>query len=64
MILPHTSQALLAAGYNPQPLELAASRVFTHAVSATTGTIQQFWNAFVAAHRAMHPRDDQRQEAA
>lgn len=63
MILPHTSQALLRAGYSPQQLQQAASRAFTNAQTATTGDIQQFWYAFMGAHRALY-RGGTMQEAA
>lgn len=64
MILPDTSNRLLAAGYNAELLEASAARAFTHAQSASVNTIQQFWAHFVAANRLLYPRGDQRQEAA
>lgn len=64
MILPHTSAALAMRGYDPRPLEAAASRAFTNAQTATTGDIQQFWYGFMGAHRALYRDGEQRQEAA
>lgn len=64
MILPRTSKALLAAGFNPQPLEQAAARAFTHAQTVSVNTIQQFWNAFCAAHNVLYRRPDEQREAA
>lgn len=54
MIFPQTTAALAMRGYDPRPLETAASRAFTHAETATTGDIQQFWYAFMDAHRALY----------
>lgn len=63
MIFTLTSTALNRTGHDPQLLERAAGKAFTHAASATTGTVQQFWNAFCEAHRVLH-RGGEMKEAA
>lgn len=69
MILPYTSQALLTAGYNPQPLQRAANDSFmavgTHerghmeqgAIYASNETTEHFWQVFCAAHRVLQDRE-------
>jgi hypothetical protein len=64
MILPHTSNALRQAGHNPLPLEAAAARAFTSAQSASTNTVQLFWNAFCAAHNVLYRRPNEQRKAA
>lgn len=69
MILPDTSNRLLAAGYDPRPLQQAANDNFmavgTHerghmeqgAIYASDETTQRFWNVFRAAHRVLQDKE-------
>lgn len=65
---PYTSNALMAAGVSPMPMEEAAHRAFEavgehdgklvrSALYSSDATTQKFWDEFVQAHRALHRKE-------
>lgn len=50
----YTTTKLLRRGYDSAPFERAFAACFTNASTATTGTVQNFWNHFIDAHRKIY----------
>lgn len=59
----YTANELRKRGYDAAPLERAFAACFTHAATATTGTVQALWNQFVAAHRVLRGGGEMREAA-